>query len=87
MTEKLKEAVARVNQLPEEQQDAIAALIMEEIEDEARWDTSFARSQRETPNREELYARAASAIGRFQDRQGATDVSRRHDDYLDEALS
>ena len=40
----------------------------------------------EAPSREELYARAATAIGKFQDRDGATDVSERHDDYLDEAF-
>ncbi len=34
--------VAQVKQLPEEQQDAIATLILEEIEDEARWDAAFA---------------------------------------------
>lgn len=44
MTEMLEKAVAKVKQLPAEQQDAIAALILEEIEDEARWDTTFARS-------------------------------------------
>ena len=44
MTEMLEKAVARVKQLSEEQQDAIAALILEEIEDEARWDAAFARS-------------------------------------------
>ncbi|MEZ4702954.1 MAG: hypothetical protein R2834_21655 [Rhodothermales bacterium] len=44
MTDMLSKAVARARQLPEKQQDAIAALILEEIEDEARWDAAFARS-------------------------------------------
>jgi len=44
MTEMLEKAVAKIKQLPSEQQDAIAALILEEIEDEARWDATFARS-------------------------------------------
>lgn len=44
MTEMLEKAVAKVKQLPAEQQDAIAALILEEVEDEARWDALFARS-------------------------------------------
>ena len=44
MTEMLEKAIARARQLPEDQQDTIAALILEEIEDEARWDSSFARS-------------------------------------------
>ena len=39
----------------------------------------------DAPSQEDLYARAAELIGKFQDRQGATDVSERHDDYLDEA--
>jgi hypothetical protein len=33
-----------VKGLSEKQQDAIAALILEEIEDEARWDAAFAAS-------------------------------------------
>ena len=44
MTEMLEKAVAKIKELPAEQQDAIAALILEEIEDEARWDAAFARS-------------------------------------------
>lgn len=44
MTEMLEKAVAKVKQLPAEQQDAIAALILEEVEDEAHWEALFARS-------------------------------------------
>ena len=44
MTDMLEKAIAQAKQLPEDQQDAIAALILEEIEDEARWDAAFARS-------------------------------------------
>ncbi len=44
MTELLEQAIARVKQLPETEQDAIAALILEELEDEARWDRAFAKS-------------------------------------------
>ena len=44
MTGMLEKAIAQMKQLPEEQQDAIAAIILEEIEDEARWDAAFARS-------------------------------------------
>ncbi len=36
-------------------------------------------------DRSALYDRAATAVGRFRDRRGARDVSRRHDRYLDEA--
>ncbi len=44
MTKLLEKALLRAEQLPEEQQDAIASLILEEIEDEARWDEAFSRS-------------------------------------------
>jgi hypothetical protein len=39
----------------------------------------------DAPDRSELYARAAELIGRFTDPEAATDLSSRHDDYLDEA--
>lgn len=45
MTHLLRKAVAKAEELPESYQDAIAALILEELEDEARWDAAFARSQ------------------------------------------
>jgi hypothetical protein len=44
MTDDLEKAVAQAKALSEEQQDAIAALIVDEIEDETRWDTAFAQS-------------------------------------------
>ena len=44
MTQLLEEAMRAVRTLPEDQQDAIAAAIMAEIEDEAKWGASFARS-------------------------------------------
>lgn len=47
MTELLERALAKVKSLPESEQDSIAALILEEIEeieDEARWDKAFADS-------------------------------------------
>ncbi len=45
MTELLKEAMRRVSELPDEQQDAVAALVLAELESEARWDDAFAGSQ------------------------------------------
>ena len=42
--------------------------------------------QEERPQRGELYARAADLVGKFDDRDGATDLSERHDEYLDEAF-
>lgn len=44
MTELLEQAIARLKALPTDQQDAMATLILEELEDARRWDESFARS-------------------------------------------
>lgn len=44
MTTLLEQALAEVQRLSPEQQDAIAALILEELADEARWDQAFAQS-------------------------------------------
>lgn len=65
MTDMLEMAVTRAKQLPEEQQDAIAALILEEIEDETRWAAAFARS----PDVLERLAAEAEE----EDRQGLTE--------------
>ena len=45
MTKLLKTAFDRVATLPEDEQDAIASMVLEEIGDEARWRASFAKSQ------------------------------------------
>jgi hypothetical protein len=45
MTQLLEEAIAKVQQLPAPDQDVIAQLILDELEDEQRWDQAFARSQ------------------------------------------
>jgi hypothetical protein len=45
MTELLQQALAEMQKLPDANQDAIAAIILEEIADEQRWDEAFARSQ------------------------------------------
>ncbi|MBI3117578.1 MAG: hypothetical protein HYZ00_02765 [Candidatus Hydrogenedentes bacterium] len=44
MNKLLEVAMARAKALPEAQQDAIAALILEEIEEESHWDELFGRS-------------------------------------------
>lgn len=44
MTERLEQAIARLKTLSTDKQDAIATLILEELEDDQRWDESFARS-------------------------------------------
>ncbi len=45
MTNLLEQAIARLKTLPASEQDAIAAMILEELEDDIRWDESFANSQ------------------------------------------
>ncbi len=44
MTQLLEKVIAKVQQLPSEDQDAVAQLILDELEDEQRWDEAFARS-------------------------------------------
>ncbi|MGD9854591.1 MAG: hypothetical protein AB7U20_06520 [Planctomycetaceae bacterium] len=64
MTKLLEQAVQQVRQLPNDQQDAIATLILQELEDEARWDAAFANSP-------ELLERLA-AEAEAEDRAGLT---------------
>ena len=45
MTELLEQAIAKLKTLPAKEQDAIAAMILEELEDEIRWDTAFRNSK------------------------------------------
>jgi len=45
MTQLLEKALTEVYKLPPEKQDVIAAVILEELEDEQRWDAAFAESQ------------------------------------------
>jgi hypothetical protein len=44
MTDLLQQAIAEIEKLPADRQNAIATIIMEEVEDDRRWDESFARS-------------------------------------------
>ena len=45
MTQLLERALSEVSKLSESDQDVIAALILDELEDERRWDSAFAKSQ------------------------------------------
>lgn len=45
ITELLEQAIARLKTLPANEQDAIAALILEELEDEIQWNEAFVNSQ------------------------------------------
>ncbi|MGK7924517.1 MAG: hypothetical protein AB4290_04560 [Spirulina sp.] len=44
MTDLLDRAIAQLKNLPDREQDAIATMILEELEDERLWDETFARS-------------------------------------------
>jgi hypothetical protein len=44
MTELLEQAITKLKTLPPNEQDAIASMILEELEDEILWDKSFSRS-------------------------------------------
>lgn len=45
MTQLLEKVLTEVYKLPPEKQDFIATIILEELEDERRWDKTFAESQ------------------------------------------
>jgi hypothetical protein len=44
MTQLLEQAISHIKTLSPDRQDAIATLILEELQDEQRWEQSFARS-------------------------------------------
>lgn len=45
LTELVEQAIAKIKALSPKEQDAIAAMILEELEEEHRWDQAFASSQ------------------------------------------
>ena len=45
MTQLLDKAVAEAAKLPEQEQDALAAILLAEIQSEERWTETFAKSQ------------------------------------------
>ncbi|HUT37192.1 MAG TPA: hypothetical protein VNE39_27170 [Planctomycetota bacterium] len=44
MTQLLEKAFAKASRLPDAEQDALAAVLLSEMESEARWQKSFAES-------------------------------------------
>jgi hypothetical protein len=44
MTELLEKAISQLKTLPPSEQNAAAAMILQELEDERRWDESFSHS-------------------------------------------
>jgi len=59
MTQALNSAVAEATKLPHDEQDALAAILLEEIASEKRWLQSFAKSE------DVLEAMAAEALAEF----------------------
>jgi hypothetical protein len=59
MTQALTSAVAEATKLPPAEQDALAAILLEEIASEQRWSASFAKSQ------EALQSMAEQALEEF----------------------
>ncbi len=45
MTKLLQQAIAQIQQLPPEQQDAIASRFLDELKDEQKWEASFLPQQ------------------------------------------
>jgi hypothetical protein len=67
MTSALQQAFAKAAELPLDRQDTIAAIVMEEIADEERWQQSYARSQ-------DALSKLAAAV-RKEDAEGRTQSS------------
>jgi hypothetical protein len=61
MTELLERAFTEASKLPEKEQDAMAALLLEELSSEQRWEAAFAASQ------PQLSKMAQAALREFQD--------------------
>ena len=45
MTKLLEQAIAKIKNLSDDEQDIIATIILEELEDEIKWEKAFADSQ------------------------------------------
>ncbi len=50
MIQQLEKALTKLSELPESEQECIAALILAEIEDEIQWDEQFSGSQDQLAN-------------------------------------
>ncbi|NET07317.1 MAG: hypothetical protein F6K16_21965 [Symploca sp. SIO2B6] len=59
MTDLLEQAITRLKSLPARQQDIMARMILEELEDEQRWDEAFSRSS------DKLAKLAATAMAEY----------------------
>jgi len=63
MTELLEQAIAAINELPPDVQDAIAARLLEELEDERAWERRFANTTEDQWRRMAALARREIAEG------------------------
>lgn len=72
MTQLLERAFSEAQKLSEPDQDAIASLILDELADEDRWDSVFAKSQGQLADLA-AKVRADIAAGRISD-QGFDDL-------------
>lgn len=61
MTDLLQKAFAEASRLPDDEQEVIAAIVLEEMASEHRWSKAFARSQ------DELAGLADEAIAEFEE--------------------
>ncbi|NJM87215.1 MAG: hypothetical protein HC847_08500 [Hydrococcus sp. RU_2_2] len=63
MTELLRQAIAQIQQLPPDQQDAIAARFLAELQDEQKWETRFTATTDEQWDRMAAMVRQEIASG------------------------
>ncbi|ACK64278.1 conserved hypothetical protein [Rippkaea orientalis PCC 8801] len=63
MTELLERAIARLQTLPESEQDAIAARLLDEMEDEKKWKAQFESTTDEQWDRMAEMVRQEIAVG------------------------
>lgn len=63
MTDLLQQAIAAINELPPDVQDAIAARLLEELEDERAWEQRFANTTEDQWRRMAAMARREIAEG------------------------
>ena len=81
MTQSLEKAILEIKKLPDEEQDAIAAVIMAELKSEQQWDNAFENS------RAELDQLAEEALKEYSDNETEPLDQNRYDLSDHEAIS
>ena len=64
MTKRLQAAIEKLLKLPEKEQDVYAHVIIEELDAERQWDTTFAGTQ------DRLVGMAEEAVREYEERRG-----------------